>query len=193
MVSSSLLKDLTFTTGVSFVEKSTQMSEQEREELINQIDFSRVSEETITACKTNQLIPQKVITEAALALCIKLRRELDEAKNRLRLAEHELGKTRPAYTSTSRRLCFLFFDQCRSTVSFDLYLATRTRQYESPTRLSSRSRQTYVNNYDLPMTSSVYNYSRYDNDTDFDHILPSRYMSTSVIGRYGSSLYNYRY
>ena len=86
-------------------EKSTRLSEQEREELINQIDFSRVSEETITACKTNQLIPQKVITEAALALCVKLRRELDEAKSRLRLAEHELGKTRTTYTSSSRRIC----------------------------------------------------------------------------------------
>lgn len=168
------------------------MSEHEREELINQIDFSRVSEETITACKTNELIPQKVITEAALALCVKLRRELDQAKNRLRLAEHELGKTRTTYTSPSRRISPFPSAQRRSTISFDL-LATRTRQYESPSRLSSRSRPAYVNNYDLPMTSSVYNYSRYDNDTDFDHILPSRYMSSSVIGRYGGSFYNYRY
>ena len=86
---------------LSFAEKSTQMSNAEREELLNQIDFSRVTEETIAACKNNQLIPQQVITEAALSLCAKLRNQLEETQTRLRSAEHELARTRPSYTISS--------------------------------------------------------------------------------------------
>ncbi|CAF4412006.1 unnamed protein product, partial [Rotaria magnacalcarata] len=44
-------------------EKSTKLTSNEREELLSQIDFSRVSEETIAACKSNKLIPQQLITE----------------------------------------------------------------------------------------------------------------------------------
>jgi hypothetical protein len=82
-------------------EKSTQLSSSEREELLGQIDFSRVSEETIAACKNNKLIPQQLITDAALSLCTKLRSQLEETQTRLRLAEIELAKIRPSYTSSS--------------------------------------------------------------------------------------------
>jgi hypothetical protein len=82
------------------IEKSTQLSSTERDELLNQIDFSRVNEETIAACKDNKLIPQQVITEAALALCAKLRNQLEEAQARLRLVENDVGKSRPSYTSS---------------------------------------------------------------------------------------------
>lgn len=85
-----------------FVEKSTQLSSQEREELLSQIDFSRVNEETITACRTNQLIPQQLITDAALALCTKLRSQLDETRARLRMVESELVRSRPSYSSSSK-------------------------------------------------------------------------------------------
>ncbi|CAF4299596.1 unnamed protein product, partial [Rotaria magnacalcarata] len=68
-------------------EKSTKLTSNEREELLSQIDFSRVSEETIAACKSNKLIPQQLITEAALALCTKLKNELEETRVRLRVAE----------------------------------------------------------------------------------------------------------
>lgn len=88
--------------SIVFVEKSTKLSEKEREELLSQIDFSRVNEETITACKSNKLIPQQLITDAALSLCAKLRGELEEAQGRLRLAESELAKSRPSYTSSSK-------------------------------------------------------------------------------------------
>ncbi len=77
------------------------MSSSEREELLNQIDFSRVSEETIAACKSNKLIPQQLITDAALSLCAKLRSQLEETQTRLRFVETELAKTRPSYTSSS--------------------------------------------------------------------------------------------
>ncbi len=77
------------------------MSSSEREELLNQIDFSRVNEETIATCKSNKLIPQQLITEAALSLCAKLKSQLDETQTRLHLAENELIKYRPTYTSSS--------------------------------------------------------------------------------------------
>lgn len=84
------------------IEKSTQLSSSEREELLSQVDFSRVNEETIAACKTNKLIPQQLITDAALALCAKLRKQLDETRHRLQLIEGgDLSKSRPAYASTS--------------------------------------------------------------------------------------------
>jgi hypothetical protein len=77
------------------------LSSNEREELLSQIDFSRVSEETISACKSNKLIPQQLITDAALTLCAKLRSQLEETQTRLRLAESELAKSRPTYISSS--------------------------------------------------------------------------------------------
>jgi len=79
------------------------LSSNEREELLSQIDFSRVSEETIAACKSNKLIPQQLITDAALSLCTKLRSQLEETRARLRLAESELSKSRPSYSSSSKR------------------------------------------------------------------------------------------
>ncbi len=77
------------------------MSNTEREELLSQVDFSRVNEETIEACKSNKLIPQQLITDAALALCAKLRKELDEARKHLNLIENLPTKSQPSYTNTS--------------------------------------------------------------------------------------------
>ncbi|CAF0875492.1 unnamed protein product [Rotaria sp. Silwood1] len=145
-------------------ENSTTLSSTEREELLNQIDFSRVNEETIAACKNNKLIPQQLITEAALALCAKLRKQLDETRTRLCSIENELSKSRPTYTSPSYR----------------------TRFYDSSLGIPTRFRTKYINNYDLPLSSSTYSYSKYDNDSDFDSILPSRYLSASLRSRYGS-------
>ncbi len=80
------------------------MSSTEREELLSQIDFSRINEETIAACKTNKLIPQQLITDAALTLCVKLRKQLEETQNRLHLIENGVNKFRPSYTSSSSNI-----------------------------------------------------------------------------------------
>ncbi|CAF2669891.1 unnamed protein product [Rotaria sp. Silwood2] len=162
-------------------ENSTKLSNNEREELLNQIDFSRVNEETIAACRSNKLIPQQLITEAALALCAKLRNQLDETRARLRLAENELTKSRPTYTSSSMIYNLLIIS---STVV--CYLGYRTRYYDSSLGIPTRSRSKYINNYDLPISSSTYSYSKYDSDSDFDTILPSRYLSASLSSRYGT-------
>ena len=89
--------------AVRLLEKS-QFSDDEREQLLSQIDFSRVSEETIMACKNNKFMPQQLITDTALALCVKLRNELDETRNRLRVAESELNRARPGLASTTGKM-----------------------------------------------------------------------------------------
>lgn len=95
------------------------MSDSEREELLNQIDFSRVNEDTISICKENKLIPQKLITEASLSLCVKLRRQLDEARSRLRVAEHELSKTRVASGLSSKTKTTTTTKKKKNNVRFD--------------------------------------------------------------------------
>lgn len=168
------------------------MSDSEREELLNQIDFSRVNEDTISICKENKLIPQKLITEASLSLCVKLRRQLDEARSRLRVTEHELSKTRVASGLSSKT------KKKKNNVRFDLnffsFSAYRPRQYETTSRITpSRSRLAYTSAYEPAITTSAYTYLKYDGETDLDSILPSRYLATSALGRYGGSYYNYRY
>lgn len=82
------------------------MNETEREELLNQIDFSRVNEQTIATCKTNQLIPQQLIADAALALCVKLRKELEETQRRLTSIENRTIKPKINYsTNTTSKIC----------------------------------------------------------------------------------------
>ncbi|CAF1035469.1 unnamed protein product [Adineta steineri] len=153
-------------------EKSTQLSNTEREELLSQIDFSRVSEETITACKSNKLIPQQLITDAALALCVKLRKQLENTEHRLHSIEFELGKSRPTHSSSSKY---------------------RTPQLNSSFRLPPRSRSTYTHTYDIPRTNSIYNYTKYNHDSDLDYIVPSRYLSSASSSRYGSYSPAYHY
>ncbi|CAF4077188.1 unnamed protein product [Rotaria sp. Silwood2] len=153
-------------------EKSTKLSNVEREELLSQVDFSRVNEETIAACKSNKLIPQQLITDAALALSVKLRKQLEQTQNRLNLVENELAKSRLTYTSSSK---------------------FRSRNYDSSFRLPSRSRATYTNTYDLPDNNVTHSYSKYNPEGDFDYTLPSKYLSSSSSSsRYGS-YYTYRY
>ena len=107
------------------LEKSTQLSSLEREELLNQIDFSRVNEETIVACRTNKLIPQQMITDAALSLCSQLRAQLDDTLGRLRLIETQLARTRTTYTTSSsskmlilREIHHLVFFLLRLSISY---------------------------------------------------------------------------
>ncbi|UJR07792.1 hypothetical protein I4U23_012074 [Adineta vaga] len=91
-------------------EKSTQLSPNEREELLSQVDFSRVNEETIAACKSNKLIPQQLITDAALALCTKLRKQLNDTYTRLQLIELQ-----SEYRSSNLNSSFRLPPRSRST------------------------------------------------------------------------------
>ncbi|CAF4679418.1 unnamed protein product, partial [Rotaria magnacalcarata] len=71
-------------------------------------------------------------------------------------------------------------------------LEYRTRYYESTLPVATRAHSKYINSYDLPLTNSTYSYSKYDDDNDFDSILPSRYLTSSLGGRYGTySIYRH--
>jgi hypothetical protein len=79
-------------------------------ELLDLVDFQKVNEKTLEECKNSEFIPPQCITEAALALCNKLRKELDDAK--MQLKSHEI-KSRPSrdflssYKYTSSRKFFI--------------------------------------------------------------------------------------
>lgn len=74
------------------------ISSDTQKELLDLIDFQKVSEATLEECKQSEFIPSQYIIEAALALCAKLRKELDDSK--LRIKSLELN-SRPYYTTTS--------------------------------------------------------------------------------------------
>ena len=48
--------------------------------LLNLIDFNKLSQKTLEDCQKCEHIPPKYVAEAALTLCAKLRKELDEQK-----------------------------------------------------------------------------------------------------------------
>lgn len=143
------------------------MTSTEREELLNQIDFSRVNEETITACKTNKLIPQQLITDAALSVCKKLRKQLDETRQRLQAIENQSTRYRPSYTSSTSSKNHLVLLRGRM-IEFVEYRTGPT--FRSPVRSSTISR-----------SNSIYNPT-----IDLDYLLPSRYLSSASNSRYGS-------
>ncbi len=165
------------------------MSSTEREELLSQVDFSRVNEETIAACKSNKLIPQQLITDAALALCVKLRKQLEDTQNRLHLIEIQSGKSRSTYPSSSSIISFFLSEEFISI----FYLEYRSNILNSSFRSPPRSRTTYTNPYDTLRSYSILNSSKYDQENDLDYILPSRYVSSALNSRYGSYSSPYRY
>ncbi|CAF1509909.1 unnamed protein product, partial [Didymodactylos carnosus] len=131
------------------------LNSSERESLLSQIDFSKITEETINHCKNNELIPQKLITDAALSLCSKLRKELNEAKDRLRLIENDVMKTgRTTITSSSSSIPYVSPNVNHRSRIYELARLPSTK---------SRTRSTYPLNYSL----SSGNYSKYEPDADY--------------------------
>jgi hypothetical protein len=121
-----------------------------------------------------------------LTLCVKLRKQLEETRNRLRLIESQSTKPPPSYTNSSSMPNNPFY------LNNLFYLEYRSRQVDSSNRLPTRSRSFYTNTYNSPRRSSVYTYSKYDHEDDLDYILPSRYLSLISNNRYGSySTYRY--
>lgn len=67
--------------------------------MLDLIDFNKLSEKTLEDCKKSEFIPPQYITEAALALCAKLRKELEDSK----LLVKSLEYSRPPNLTTSSR------------------------------------------------------------------------------------------
>jgi hypothetical protein len=51
-----------------------------KRELLSLIEFDKLNEKTLDECNDSEFIPPKYVAEAALNLCAKLRKELDEHK-----------------------------------------------------------------------------------------------------------------
>ena len=66
--------------------------------LFDKIDFNKLNEETLENCKHCDLIPAEHVSQAALGLCMKLRRELDEAN--LKLKALNIRSSRPSRDSS---------------------------------------------------------------------------------------------
>lgn len=65
------------------------------------VDFQKLNEKTLDECKKSEFIPPKHITEAALSLCSKLRKELEEARLLIKSLESTKQPTR-SLTSSSK-------------------------------------------------------------------------------------------
>ena len=68
-----------------------------QKKLFDSIDFNKLNEQTLENCKDSERIPAEYITQAALTLCAKLRKELDEAN--LKLKAFNI-RTRPSRDSS---------------------------------------------------------------------------------------------
>ena len=84
----------------SFLDNSSPLNEYEGEELLEQIDFSCVNDETINVFKDYRLIAPRMINEGALPLAVKRRHELDESSKSSR------------HHGISSELTSIEFDQC---------------------------------------------------------------------------------
>lgn len=85
------------------LERSIELSDLERDELMNNIDFSEINEETIRSCRRDRSIGQKLLRDGALSLCSQLRLQLEESRSQLKRVEFELRKylrSSPSNTSS---------------------------------------------------------------------------------------------
>ena len=69
-----------------------EVSEEEKQALLEMIDFTRLSEETLQRAYESKLVPVNYVTKASLQLCAKLRAELDDAHATIQSQEVELEK-----------------------------------------------------------------------------------------------------
>ena len=68
------------------------MEDSEKESLLNNVDFRRLSESALQNAYESQLVPDLFVTKAALALCAKLRHELETARDIIRTQQEELDR-----------------------------------------------------------------------------------------------------
>ena len=68
------------------------MTEDEKQGLLELVDFTKLSESTLLRAYESKLVPGSYITKAALELCSKLRTELDTARALLHAQDLELEK-----------------------------------------------------------------------------------------------------
>ena len=68
------------------------LEEDEKQKLLDLIDFNKLSEDALQKAYEADIFPSNHVTKAALALCSKLRSQLDNAKEVIKTQEVELNK-----------------------------------------------------------------------------------------------------
>ena len=74
------------------ISEDNSLEEPDRKRLLDEVDFSRLSESILQRAYDAELVPVSYVTQAALALCSRLRRELEDARGLIRTQEEELEK-----------------------------------------------------------------------------------------------------
>ena len=80
------------TRTVLCISEKLNLDEDEKQKLLDLIDFDKLSEGALLKAYEVDIFPANHVTKAALALCSKLRSELDNAKEVIRTQEAELNK-----------------------------------------------------------------------------------------------------
>ena len=75
-----------------FSTDTAKVADKDKEALLETVDFRRLSEEALQNAYDSKLVPDPYVTKAALALCAKLRGELETARDIIRTQEEELDK-----------------------------------------------------------------------------------------------------
>ena len=83
------------------VEKEKLTSDQ-RQELIETVNFNLLNEETLQRAQESALVPPTNIAKGALALCNRLRAELETAKSTILKQEEEVKRLQSAYKRGKR-------------------------------------------------------------------------------------------
>lgn len=76
------------------------MSEDQRTELMETVNFNLLGEATLKRAFDTQVVPATFVAKGALALCSKLKSELESAKNTICRQEDELQRLRRTKTVT---------------------------------------------------------------------------------------------
>ena len=75
-----------------FTTEKVKLTDEQKQSLLESIDYSRLSEAALLRAYETELVPQNYVTKAALELCVKLRAELEDAHKIMKAQEFELDK-----------------------------------------------------------------------------------------------------
>ena len=76
------------------------MTNEQRADLIETVDFSLLGEATLKRAFETQVVPASFVARGALALCSKLKGDLESAKNTVCRQEDEIQRLRRSRTIT---------------------------------------------------------------------------------------------
>ena len=91
---------VSFCEEITFFSERDKLNDNQRQELLDTIDFTLVGEATLKRAFETQVVPASFVAKGALSLCSKLKSELESAKNTVSKQEDELQRLRRARTIT---------------------------------------------------------------------------------------------